>query len=238
MKYLLYWSYLTFYLPLRKKEPHQLGLGLLVFLCFFAFYSAGESQTTDKNTKSLTKPLILQRVVSHPRNTDQISLIFRENKVEMVTNTSTWQKSNHPRLGRFESALTPSLKSLKQRLNRYHGRLKRTVPLSSLVKDSRLEPSHTPHAPIFRLNTKEIKEGEVFFKELEDIIQQTGTIKWVCVECAEYQRHKKGILRIVRKQTKRTKKVLSKKSLNCIHKPKSRWECVDKLFGIFEIKSL
>ena len=206
-------------------------------------------------TEKQNKPLVLQRMVSHPRNIDQISWIFRENKVEMVTNTSTYQKSKQPRLGRFESSITPLLRSLKKRLNRYHGRLQQTVSLSSLIKDRRIQPSHIPHAPILRLNAREIKEGSTFFKELEDIIQQIGNTKWKCVECAKYQKHKKGVFRIVRKRisvknkkegspskqaTKKTsrylvqKKILSKKSLNCIRKTKSRWECVDKKFGIFE----
>ncbi len=232
-------------------------------ILFFLFFSsvielAKANPTTDKKNK----PLVLQMMISHPRNTDQTSLIFRENKVEMVTNTSTWQKSENPKLGRFESSMTPSLKSLKQRLQWYHSRLKQTVPLSSLIKNSRVQPSHAPHSPIFRLNTKEIKLGESFFKRLEDIIQQIGNQKWICVECATYKRHKKGIVRVVRKrkgmsnkkennqsnpvnQPKKEsarwlvqKKILSKKSLNCIRKTKTKWECVDKQFGIFEIKFL
>ncbi len=226
-------------------------------ILFFLFsLSVIEIATANPVTEKQSKPLVLQREVSHPRNIDQISFIFRENKVEMVTNISFWQKGKKPRLGRFESSMTPLLQSLKKRLTRYRGRLQKTVPLSSLIKDRRIQPSHTPHAPILRLNTREIKEGGPFFKELEDIIQQIGNTNWKCVECAEYQRHKKGIVRVVRKRTgisnkqrdnpskKPSKKlsrylvkrkILSKKSLNCIRKTKSRWECVDRQFGIFEI---
>ncbi len=225
-------------------------------LFFFVFSSVIGLAKANPEEETKTRPLVLQRVVSHSRNTDQISLIFKANKVEMVTNTSHLQEGKKPRLGWFESSMTPSLKLLKKRLERYQGRLKKTVPLSSLIKDKRIQPSHAPHAPYFRLNTREIKEGGAFFKELEDIIQQARDTKWECVECAEYQKHKKGILRVVRTRTGREnqkesspskqdtkkpsrylvqKKVLSKKSLNCVRKTKSRWECVDNKFGIFEI---
>ena len=227
-----------------------MGRILFFFLSIIALAQANPS------TEKQTKPLVLQKEVSHPRNTDQISFIFRENKVEMVTNIATYQKGKKPRLGWFESSMTPLQRSLKKRLKRYQGWLKKTVPLSSLIKDRRVQPLHIPHAPILRLNTREIKEGGPFFKELEDIIQQIKKKQWICVECVTYQRHKKGIFRVVRKRTgishkKRDnqskqpakkiyhylvqRKILSKKSLNCIRKTKSRWECVDKQFGIFEI---
>lgn len=256
MKRILFLLFFPSVIGLAKASPATDGKNKPLVLRSSSSSSLSSSTpATDKKNK----PLVLQRMVSHSRNTDQISLIFRENKVELVTNTSTWQKSKTPRLGWFESSLTSSLKSFKRRLQWYYIRLKQTVPFSSLIKDRRFQPSHTPHAPVFRLNTKEVKEGGSFFKELEDIIQQIGNQNWVCVECATYQRHKKGIVRVARKQTgisnqkkdnqpKQNKKesarwlvqrkILSKKSLNCIRKTKSRWECVDEKFGIFEIESL
>ena len=145
---------------------------------------------------------------------------------------------------------------LKIRLNWYHSRLEQTVPISSLIQKGPIQPAHIPHAPLFLLNKEPVKIGNIFFNELEDIIQQIPNHHWTCMECAEYQKHEKGILRIVRKLSKKKptsnaskpakkdstflvqKTVFPKKHLNCIRKTKLLWECVDKQFGIFEIASL
>ena len=238
-----------------------MGRILLFFLSFYLLLL--NTAKVHSSAKKEVKPLVLQMTISHSRNTDQVSLIFRADKVEMVTNTAHYQKGKKNQLGWFESSITPELNSLKQRLNWYHSRLKKTVSIASLINKGPVPPSsHTPHAPLFRLNKEHIKEGGVFFNELEDIIQQIPNHNWTCVECAEYQKHEKGILRIVRKRqnsvarkppknkqasnNKLAKKkstffvqktVLSKKNLNCSRKTKSLWECVDERFGIFEIAS-
>ena len=194
------------------------------------------------------KPLILQWEVSHPRNRDQISLIFRKNTLELVTNTSSWQKKQgNPRLGRFGSPISPKLKLFKRQIKQSHIRLKQTVSAFSLIKDSRFRPPSFPHASIVRVNGKEIKKGHPYFEPLARIIRQAWQIKWICLECATYQRKGNAVLRtvqagpglIIGPKEKAiggvTTKTFSKKELNCISKAKGRVECIDPIFGIFEL---
>ena len=106
-------------LQLQKSFP------VLWFLLIPLIYSA-TSKAEEANPVLLSankKPLVLQWEVSHPRNTDQISLIFREKKVELVTNTSSYQKGKGVSLGRFESSLNPELKELKEQVGRYYARM-------------------------------------------------------------------------------------------------------------------
>ena len=112
------------------------------------------------------KPLVLQWEVSHPRNTDQISLIFREKKVELVTNTSSYQKGKGVSLGRFESSLNHELKELKEQVGRYYAHLKQTIPLSHLIKDPRVQAKVDPHAPVLRISEEEIPSQHPYFKPL------------------------------------------------------------------------
>ena len=216
---------------------------------------------TQAETRADTKVLVLQWEVSHSRNTDQTSLIFRPQKVELVTNVFFYQKGQKARLGRFQSSLTPEWQAVQKKLNRYHKQLKKTVPLSSLIKDDRFKPRPDPHAPVLHLNQEELREGQTYFKELSDMIRQVWNHKWLCVECAEYQRQKKTIIRTVKKRVDKNKSLpntkegkksalqskkkppvwqtqkttFSLKHLNCISKAKGRLECVDEEFGIFEI---
>ena len=209
--------------------------------------------------RAAQKALVLQWEVSHSRNTDQVSLIFRPKKVELITNTSLYQKGEIVRLGRFQSPLTSKWQKIQKRVSDYHKELTQTVPLSTLIKDKRFKLHPDPHAPVLRLNGEELKEGGIYFKELEAIIRQVWEHKWSCVECAEYQRHKKNILRTVKvakadTTNNRTKKAISKnkkngmtvqwrtqkkagsyKDFKCVPKETGKVECVDERFGVFEI---
>ena len=61
------------------------------------------------------KPLMLLWLVSHQRNTDKIALIFRQKSVELVTNSSSYQKkSREARLGRFRAPLNPQLQTAQR----------------------------------------------------------------------------------------------------------------------------
>ena len=193
------------------------------------------------------KPLVLQWKVSHPRNTDQVSLIFRQKTVELVVNTSIWQKEkNHPRLGHFASNMTLKLKSLKKEIEQFHTRLKKTISVLSLIKDPRFQPLPSSHAPTLRINKEEIKEDHPYFQPLIHIIQKVWQIKWTCLECAIYQKEGNAILRTVKNPfltvdskkaatEKPRKKVFSKKKLKCISKKTGKIECIDPRFGIFKI---
>ena len=215
-----------------------------IALAFF-FQNIVSQKTAFAKTKP--KSLVLQWEVLHPRNTDQISLIFRQRTMELVVNTSHWQKNQKsPRLGRFGSDITPQLKSMKRRIQRSYTRLKQTVPLLSLVGDSRLRSSPSPHAPVLKINGEKIEEGHPYFKPLTNIIRQIWQNEWICLECATYQRKGNKILRTLqgintgldskRREGEGTqKKIFSKKELDCVSKTKGKMECVDSRFGIFEI---
>ena len=134
------------------------------------------------------QPLVLQWEVSHSKNTDQISLIFRQDTVELITNTSHYQKKKAPaKLGHFKTSMNLELKTLKTRISHYHTRLSKTVPMASLIKDSRFnKPEVEPHAPILRINKETITEGHNYFKPLADIIHTAWERQWTCVKCAYY----------------------------------------------------
>ena len=148
--------------------------------------------------KAPQKPLTLQWEVSHSRNTDQISLIFRTNKVELITNTSAYQKGltrlgswssiKILRLGRFQTGLSPELKIIKNQVEQYYTNLKTTVPVADLIKDPRFKSSPDPHAPILRINEETVPAGHSYFKALKAIIHKVYEHKWTCLECAEYRK--------------------------------------------------
>lgn len=224
------------------------------YFLLILFHSQGQSKTLPVVK---IKPLVLQWEVSHPRNTDQISLIFRRNMVELITNTSSYQKGKPVRLGRFQSPINPELERIKKQIKRYRIQLKQTVSMLSLIKDSRVSlPTTDPHAPVLRINEKEIHGEHPYFKPLASIIYQIWENKWICVECATYKKRRKSIIRTVKKlkspsdsskkikkaksQSKRskwdtTKQKFSKKFFRCVPKGKKKIECVDPHFGIFEI---
>lgn len=225
----------------------QIKGSLLCFclLLILPAYSEAPSKTIPFSSE---KPLVLQWEVSHPRNTDQISLIFKKTVVELITNTSSYQKGREVKLGRFQSPLNTDLKMIRARLKRHYMSLKQTVPMLSLIKTSRiLQPRPTPHAPLLRINEEKLQNGTPDFKSLASVIYQVWENEWICVECATYKKRGKFIIRTM-KRLKTTsasskgkskwsskKQKLSRKLLNCVPKGKKKVECIDPLFGIFEI---
>ena len=220
---------------------------LLILILFFPYaYSKGKTPAPIEK-----KALTLQYEVSHYRNKDQISLIFRDHVVELVTNTSSYQKTKEPRLGRFESPMSAELKELKEKLRRYYKHLQQTAPIIFKINPLSLKPE--PHSPILRLNEEEMQTSHFYFSALEEIIPSVWDHPWACVDCAFYKKRKKAIerravKRILNDSQKKTsegrankknykakKKIFSKKDLNCLFKKKGRWECADPEFGLFEI---
>lgn len=229
----------------------------LVF-CFFLIPPAYSKTQDIKQTNSPSKkPLVLQWQVSHTRNTDQISLIFREETVELVTNTSSYQKSKEVRLGWFSSPMDSQLEELKEQIQSFYDQLRKTVPLSTIIKDSRVKPQVEPHAPILRINEEQIQREHPFFKPMANIIRQVWAREWTCLECATYTKKRQHITRTVKKlkpddltgkttdsekktgkskkQWKVTKRRFTKKLFNCLPKGKNKVECIDPQFGIFKI---
>ncbi len=250
MKYLLFWCAVISTIAYSNKEARS--------------EPNSPNETLRKSSTSQSKalfhsqqPLILQYEVSHSRNRDQISLIFRENKVELVTNTSSYQERKNVKLGRFQSPLTAKLKTLKKQIAQYYVQMQKTMPLSALIKDPRFQSEFNPHAPILRINEEEINNNHPYFDSLFSIIYKIWEQKWICVECATYKKGKNKILRISKRsisnlnnkssaaKTKGSKKIkdsqkiekktFSKKQLNCYPKENDKVECVDLQFGIFEI---
>ncbi|MDE0519024.1 MAG: hypothetical protein OXH36_05675 [Bdellovibrionales bacterium] len=235
------------------KFLYRFLFSLSLFLIFFFV----KAETKKPISSSNNKPLVLQWEVSHSRNTDQISLIFKQKSVELVTNTSSYQKGHVARLGRFETPLDTKLKKIKDQVQRYYKQLRKTVPLSSLIKDPRIKLHIDPHAPVLRINEEQIKYEQTYFKAMAHIIYKVWEHEWTCIECALYKKNKKFILRTVKKRKSgpeseakdkvkkrgKTKKIeeknqqqkFLKKRLNCIPKGKNKVECIDHQFGIFEI---
>ena len=230
-------------------------------ILYFLMTSTTYAKVQEKSTKATlsptdTTPLVLQWEVSHLRNTDQISLIFKQKTVELVTNTSSYQKGKTVRLGHFESPINFELKELKEQIKRYYVRLKKTVPISQLVKDPRVHPLRDPHTPVLRINEEQIHSEHPYFKPLASIIYQVWSREWLCLECATYTKNRKSIVRTLKKlksnpkqntNKEKNEKAITKnqweekkqsfphKLLNCIHKVKKKVECIDPRFGIFEI---
>ena len=231
----------------------------LLYILFFSLnpllFPFVQAETEKKvPSSSDKKPLVLQWEVSHSRNTDQISLIFKQQSVELVTNTSSYQKGRIARLGWFKSPLNSRMKTIKEQVNRYYVQLRKTVPVSSLIKDPRFQATVVdPHAPVLRINEEEIQNEQAYFKPLANIIYNIWEHKWSCMECALYKKKKKFIIRMVKKrntqsktagkvknskakkQWETSKQRIPRKLLDCVPKGKSKVECVDPQFGIFEI---
>lgn len=198
------------------------------------------------------KPLVLQWEVSHPRNTDQISLIFKQNYVELVTNTSSYQRGETIRLGWFRIFNDLELELLKTQIDQYYIQLKNSVSLSSFIsQDLQIFPNTVdPHASILRINEKTVHSAHPYFRPAAEIIHTAWDKRWICVQCATYKKKKNTIIRTVKtfqsefnkttgnkieRQWIKKRQSFSTKSLNCIPKGTGKVECIDPQFGIFKI---
>ncbi len=189
-----------------------------------------------------SEAVVLQMEVSHSRNTDQTSIIFKDKKVELVTNTFT--RKDTPRLGRFQVPLSNRLKLLRKQIQLYRKLIdskKPAIDVSKLYKaigisQNKKDPT-VHHAPVVRLNGKEVLAQHPYFQALKNILRDISQEeKWSCVDCAEYQRKQNNIVRWIRKTGKKPViRTFSRKHLNCFPLNKNRIECIDPQFGIFEI---
>ena len=211
---------------------------LLFVLTHFTFLF---SALAEKKSRPPQKSLVLQWEMSHSRNRDQLSLIFKQDHVKLVTNMLL--NSEHPpRLGQFKTPMTPALKLLEQEIRQYYVRLKQSTPVSSLIQ-TKQSSSHTePHAPVLRINDREITKQHIYFKYLKKIlVQQAKNKNWQCAHCAVYKPSAKNtsslqIQRILTQNRKTAKKTFSAQQLNCLLVTKKEWECADPDFGIFSLK--
>lgn len=210
-----------------------------IVLCIGSFYRKAFAQRS--------QPLILQIQVSHPRNTDQTSLIFRQKTVELVTNV--FQASSNQRqavrLGHFHAPLNDHLKLLKRKVQVYRKLLNQRgkgIDLSKMMKATGVRSFHTdPHAPIIRLSrnrqSMEIKASHPYFQPLNNILQDAQKNPWTCLSCAEYKKKGKNIVRTFKKKGRQPASVVfSRSHLQCLNLNKQRIECLDQQFGLFELE--
>ena len=88
------------------------SLLVLLFLISDGYAEIQDKKETT-NLPTNEKPLVLQWEVSHSLNVDQTSLIFRQDTVELVTNTHSYQSGDEVRLGWFQSPMNADLERLQ-----------------------------------------------------------------------------------------------------------------------------
>ena len=222
--------------------------------------ASADKKSVRKKASAAFKPLVVQQTVSHPRNTDQISLIFREESAEYVTNVFLWKSDGPPRLGRFRSLMTKKLHRMKRQAERCRDRLENTVPLLSLIKHPRRQ-SHDPHAAVLTVGGEAVHEKHPCFKILSRLLQEAREIITACIECASYKRKGELIERTAKGifalnaiglnnriksggkalspedllRSQEEVKTFSEKELDCIPKSGGKTECLDPQFGSFKI---
>ena len=151
------------------------------------------------------RPVVLQYRVSHPRNTDQVSLVFRQDIVQLVVNTDFWQKETMPRrLGMFGALYNRELSRLKRRLELYHDYHTHTVSILSLLDIPDIPgltptPDPIPHAPpSISIGGEEVSSKHDHYEALFGIIRSVWDHKWICVHCAFYRIRGGSIMRTIR----------------------------------------
>ena len=224
------------------------SLLVLLFLISDGYAEIQDKKETT-NLPTNEKPLVLQWEVSHSLNVDQTSLIFRQDTVELVTNTHSYQSGDEVRLGWFQSPMNADLERLQHEVRHYYDVLKETIPMSDLLKDmipdELMAPRVMPHAPAVRINEEGLQRGHPFYEPVARIIHRAWELKdtaWICVDCATYKRVDGFVVRTTRKMLDENKKQWEVKEqtfplelLDCFPIGGSQIECVDSQFGIFRL---
>ena len=199
--------------------------------------------------KAKEKPLVLQMTVSHPRNTDQTSLIFKGKTLLYVTNVhqSSKNATKPVQLGQFSTPITTKLHLFKKQIQAYKKLLSsERSPLKALLKKTDILraiayiPQTKPHMTRILIGgdgkVLEVKNGHPYFQALKQILIKARQSPYRCQSCATY--HKKGssVIRTVKKQnTSPQKRTFSRQQLECRTLDKKKIECVDIAYGLFEI---
>ena len=220
---------------------------------FGTFHEAGreydgatvETAPPPEATPKDENPLIFQLNVSHPRNHDQISLVFRNDIVDLVTNTSTYQQEP-VRLGWLRNPMSDYFTVLRDRIEIYHAMLRDEVSVLELLQNDPdlapyahlLMPEVVPHAPVLTINGEEVAHDHPYFDGLEAIFDEVWKKNWSCVDCATYRAVGDRILRIRTGEGRERSEITYPRSLlDCVPfgHDGSRIVCVDDEFGIFQI---
>ena len=191
--------------------------------------------------------LIVQLTVSHSRNYDQISLVFREDVVDLVTNTSTYQEEP-VRLGWLRNPMSEYFTVMRDRIEIYHAMLRDEVSVLELLLNDPdlapyahlLKPEIVPHAPVLTINGEEVAHDHPYFDGLVTIFDEVWKKEWSCVDCVTYRAIGDRILRIRTGEGKERSEIAVPRTVfDCfpVGDGGSRIECVDPEFGIFEISS-
>ena len=202
-------------------------------------------------SKSVEKPpLVLQMTVSHPRNTDQTSLIFKGKRLLYITNVhqSSVKSKELIRLGQFQTPITPLLNLLKRQIQVYkkelvknsRNPLKITLNKSGVLRSIAYVPQTRPHETRILIGrdgmSREVKDGHPYFQPLKKILIKARQSKYKCTSCAFYYKKGKSIIRVVKEQNQSPqRRSFSRQQLNCHPLGKKKMECVDEAYGIFEI---
>ena len=199
------------------------------------------AKTTKHIVKRKVKPLVLQMQVSHLRNTDQISLIFKEKRLILVTNYYQSVSKQPVQLGQFQIALTPQMRLFKRQIRAYKRLLDKDNPDSKTSENSRAIAS-IPHAYQIGITgdgkLRTISKKHPYFAPLKRILMEArqNQNRYRCVSCATYYKKNQSIIRVIKKRGKPPQRQkFSKEQLQCRQIGKKKLECVDKAYGLFEI---
>ena len=154
-------------------------------------------------------PMVLQYQALHFRNTDEISLVFRQDTVQLVVNTDSWQKETMPSLlGVFEARYDIDLSILKDRLEIYrdihteYGVEYRDYytqfPTLMDIPEFRSMVAPDPEAPIISIGGKEVSSGYDYYETLFEVIRSVWDHQWSCVHCASYRIQGDSIVRAIK----------------------------------------
>ena len=204
-----------------------------------------ESVPSPEDTSKDENPLVLQFSVSHHRNYDQVSLVFREDVVDLVTNTYTYQQ-DPVRLGWLRNPMRDYFAILRDTIEIYHAMLGNTVSVLELLLNDPdlapyahlLTPEVVPHAPLLTINGDKVEHDHPYFEGLANIFDEVWKEEWNCVDCATYRAVGDHILRIRTGEGRERSEIeIPMKLLDCVPvgHDGSRIECVDDDFGIFQI---
>lgn len=210
---------------------------------FIAIFLVSTTRTFAEVTKAPAKekPLVLQMQVSHLRNTDQVSLIFKGKRLLLVTNVHQFsvKPTKTVRLGEFQTRITSRWRLLKRQIQAYKRLLDKDNP-GGASESSRAMAS-IPHAYQVKIGGdgrfRTISKEHPYFAPLKSILMEAiqNQKRYRCISCAAYYKKKKSIIRVVKKHGKSPqRKKFSKEQLQCRPIGK-KLECVDKDYGLFEI---
>ena len=217
--------------------------------CLFLFshaFAQGQQEAETTPSRSDERLLIVQWEDSQPRVVDQISVIFRQDSVELVTNTFSFQHGDEMRLGRFQSPMNCELESLRWSADLFHWNL-RQPPLSDLLQNETLAAilarGAWPFGAVVRVKEQELRRWHPYFGTVAGIIYRVWKLKnteWTCIDCAIYKKRGDVIVRTTRKMIGGSEKKweVSEEAfplalMDCYSTRGDQIECVDPQFGIF-----